>query len=131
MFAIGNDVHGSEVARDDWIIDDSVLKSPKVMVKCDDVFLECDPRCKRDPAFVSFHSRRGRREPFVESFRRTHETPHRGGVRVDELVSADGSHAPKLLGQLPVDRSELVPREVVIDVRKDTRTEESSVCRKW
>lgn len=108
MFAVRNDVNGSEVARNDWVVDDSVLKSPKVMIKRDDVFLECDPRRKRDPAFVSLHSSRGRRKPFVESFRCTHETPHSIGVRVDEQVSADCSHAPKLLGQLPVDRSEVV-----------------------
>jgi len=55
----------------------------------------------------------------VESFRRTDETPNSVSAGVDEEVPTDRSHTAKLLGKLPVNRSEVMESQMFIDARKD------------
>jgi hypothetical protein len=66
----------------------------------------------------------------MKSLWRTDETPDCVSAGVDEEVPTDRSHTAKLLGKLPVDRSEALLTKAFIDARKDARTEESTMCRK-
>jgi hypothetical protein len=52
----------------------------------------------------------------VQPLRCTDETPHGVGVSIDEEVSPNRSHTAKLLGEPPVDRSELMSSEVLVDL---------------
>lgn len=66
----------------------------------------------------------------MKSFGRTDEAPDSVSAGVDEEVPTDRSHTAKLLGKLPVNRSEAMQVKMFIDARKDARTEESTMCRK-
>jgi hypothetical protein len=55
----------------------------------------------------------------MKSFGRPHETPDCVCAGVDEEVPTYRSHTAKLLGKLPVDRSEALLTKVFIDARKD------------
>jgi len=116
MVPVGDHVDGAQVAGDDRIIHDPILESSQIVVERDDVFLEGDAGCQRDPTLVAFHARGCRRKPFVQPLRCTDETPHGVGVSIDEEVSPNRSHTAKLLGEPPVDRSELMSSEVLVDL---------------
>ena len=55
----------------------------------------------------------------MKSFGRPDETPDCVCTGVDEEVPTDRSHTAKLLGKLPVNRSEVMESQMFIDARKD------------
>ena len=56
----------------------------------------------------------------MESLRRTDKAPNSVSAGVDEEVPTDRSHTAKLLGKLPVNRSEAMYMKMLIDASKDT-----------
>ena len=56
--SIRNHVNCSEMKRDQWVVDNFVLKATQIVVEGNDVFFKRDAGCKRDPTFVSLYSAR-------------------------------------------------------------------------
>jgi hypothetical protein len=83
--------------RDQWVIDNLVLKTTQVVVECDDVFFKRDAGRKHDPTLVSLNATRRDWKPFMQSFWCTDESPHGVGVAIDKAKAPYGSHLPNLI----------------------------------
>lgn len=60
-----DDIESSEMAGDEWIVDDGVLESAQFMIEQHDVFFECETSRCRHPTLLALDAAVGEWEPFV------------------------------------------------------------------
>lgn len=92
MVPVGDDVHGAQMVGHDRVVDDSILKASKDMVKSDDVFFKAQTAGQGDPPFGAFDVAVGDRKPFMEAGRVADQGPHGVGWGIDECLAPYRSH---------------------------------------
>ena len=83
--------------RDQWVVNNLVLKATQIVVEGNDVLFKRDAGCKSDPTFVALYATRSNWKPFMQSFWCTNKGPHGVGVAIDKAKASHGSHLPNLI----------------------------------